>query len=126
MNFLEAHPLERGADEAQRALATLNALLAALPGDMQPVFQTDMIVFFCQLAARLAQLAESSSRWAPGRQGACLLAAGQGKQGRAWVGRPWQGRAPHGTAGLLPVFTLCQSGCTRRPVPGMWAAHACG
>ena len=37
--FLEKHPLERGLDEAQRALATLTSLLAACPGDLQPMFQ---------------------------------------------------------------------------------------
>lgn len=36
---LEKHPLERGLDEAQRALATLTALLTACPGDLQPMFQ---------------------------------------------------------------------------------------
>lgn len=32
-------PMQRGADEAQRALATLSSLLAAFPGDIQPAFQ---------------------------------------------------------------------------------------
>jgi hypothetical protein len=70
MSFLERHPLERGAEEAQRARATITALLAALPGDMQPLFQADMLLFFADLAARLGQLAEASPR--------CGMSAGSG------------------------------------------------
>jgi hypothetical protein len=69
MLFLERHPLERGAEEAQRALATITALLAALPGDMQLLFQADMLLFFADLAARLAQLAEASPRCGPSAGG---------------------------------------------------------
>lgn len=42
MDFLDRHPLERGTEEAQRALHTLSALLAAFPGDMSPTLQVHL------------------------------------------------------------------------------------
>jgi hypothetical protein len=68
MAFIEerserAGGLGRGADEAARALSTAASLLAALPGDMQPVFQADCLAFFGELAVRLEEMREAEPRW---------------------------------------------------------------
>ncbi|KAL4857208.1 Serine/threonine-protein kinase ATM [Chlorella vulgaris] len=63
MDFMEKQVqrqgLGRSADDAGRSLAAMAALLAAFPGDMQPVFQADCLLFFSQLAEQLGQLAEA-------------------------------------------------------------------
>ncbi|KAL4452130.1 hypothetical protein ABPG75_007792 [Micractinium tetrahymenae] len=51
---------EREAEEAVRALGTMSALLAAFPGDMEPLFQDDCINFFRTLADGLEQMGESA------------------------------------------------------------------
>lgn len=53
---------EREAEDAVRALGTLSALLAAFPGDMEPLFQDDCINFFIALAGSLEGMGESAPR----------------------------------------------------------------
>jgi hypothetical protein len=66
MDFMEKQVqrqgLGRSAEDAGRSLAAMAALLAAFPGDMQPVFQADCLLFFSQLAEQLGQLAEAEPR----------------------------------------------------------------
>lgn len=64
---------EREAEDAVRALGTLSALLAAFPGDMEPLFQDDCINFFITLAGSLEGMGEDAPRWA--------LAVGRARRG---------------------------------------------
>ena len=67
--FIDGHPLHRGAEEAQRALAAIGALLSAFPGDMQACFQLDMMDWFRGLAQRLRALGEEGNRCCVVRRG---------------------------------------------------------
>ena len=77
--FLEKHPLERGLDEAQRALATLATLLAACPGDLQPIFQVRRLVagvFACDCIGDVTTHRGSCARSsAASEMHRCLLSA---------------------------------------------------
>ncbi|PSC71129.1 serine threonine-kinase ATM isoform X1 [Micractinium conductrix] len=65
---------ERGAEEAGRALGTLGALLAAFPGDMDPVFQDDMLSFFTDTAGTLRGIGEEAPSTATRLMGPLLSA----------------------------------------------------
>lgn len=54
-----------------RTMGMLNALLAAFPGDMEPLFQDDCINFFSTMAGSLEGMAESAPGW--------VLRSGQGR-----------------------------------------------